>query len=69
MTMQKNWIGKSFGCDVTFPLIVPMTRFSFYNAPGYSLWRYIMLIAAEIRWSANYPRVKLSEKMSTVVKR
>ncbi len=40
MTMQKNWIGKSYGCEVDFPLIgSERSNQSIHHAPGYSFWR------------------------------
>jgi len=63
LTMQRNWIGKSYGCEVTFPLIGSDKaiqrlhhRQDNFSAPTF------MLIAANIRWLMNCPSGKVYRK-------
>ena len=43
-TMQKNWIGKSFGCEIDFVISSKLNEFNdeklknFYNSSRYNFW-------------------------------
>ena len=42
--MQKNWIGKSFGCEINFQIkkIINFNKIkSFYNKTRYYIWSFI----------------------------
>jgi len=63
LTMQKNWIGKSFGCDVTFPLIGSDKAIHVFTTRQDTLFgATFMLIAAEHPLVEELSRGKAIEK-------
>jgi leucyl-tRNA synthetase len=63
MTMQKNWIGKSYGCEVNFPLVGSMDAVKVFTTRQDTLFgATFMLIAAEHPLVMELSRGKAIEK-------
>ena len=65
ITMQKNWIGKSFGCEIDFPMAEGNDVIKVFTTRQDTVYgATFMLVAAELPWSWSWPKGSLLKKKS-----